>query len=158
MRRLTVILSLVVALVCAAYFATAASAVPPERAHLTITGSDVVSDLCPFDITLDFVAEIDRTRFFDQEGNRTRSELQQVEQDTFSANGKTLVSEPYHTTIIFYLENGEVTKVVLTGVLERVPLPDGGIFIAAGQADDFGYFPHHGSIQNLDGFCAALSA
>jgi hypothetical protein len=83
-----------------------------------------------------------------------------AEQDTFSANGKTLVSQVYHFSLQgFFDENGDVT-VVGHGVLVRVPLPGGGVFIGAGRVDSFGNFslsPDHGAFKNLEGFCAALS-
>jgi hypothetical protein len=163
MRRPALFLSLVVTLACAAYFVSAASATPPQRFSFTSVGTFVVSagDLCSFDVQLDFVVDVNQTNFFDAAGNRTMAQQHTAEQDTFSANGKSLVSEVYHAFIQgFFDENGDLTKLVVDGVLIRVPLPGGGVFIGAGRVDSFGnfaLFPNHGAYQNVEGFCAALS-
>ena len=163
MRRPALFLSLVVTLASAAYFVSAASATPPEHSSFSLQGTFVVpaGDLCSFDVQLDFDVAINQTNFFDSAGNLTMLQQHAAEQDTFSANGKTLVSEVYHFTFqLFFDENGEVTKAVADGVLIRVRLPGGGVFIGAGRVDAFGGFalsPNHGAFKNLDRFCAALS-
>jgi hypothetical protein len=55
------------------------------------------------------------------------------------------------------------TDVFTDGVLERVRLPDGSLFISAGRADftgngpDFTVTPDNGATVNLTGFCVALA-
>jgi hypothetical protein len=87
-----------------------------------------------------------------------------TEQDTFSANGKTLVGDPYHFTTIVEFENSVPVNYHLDGIAERVHLPDGGIFIVAGRVDllsSGGGFiisvDSGNSGNNLEAFCAALS-
>jgi hypothetical protein len=60
---------------------------------------------------------------------------------------------------------GNVTAASINGIVERIHLPDGSLFISAGKIDysadgfpEFVIAPDHGGIQNLDGFCAALAA
>ena len=120
-------------------------------------------DLCSFDVSY-AVSTINsnETRFFDAAGNQTMFQNHQAEQDTFSANGKTLVSQVYHVTFQgFFDENGDLT-LVGNGVFIRVPLPGGGVFIGAGRVNSFGnssivLSPDHGAFKNVDRFCAALS-
>jgi hypothetical protein len=52
-------------------------------------------ELCGFPIVLQAEQEWTTTTFFDEAGNRTRPITHGTEQDTFSANGKTLVGERY---------------------------------------------------------------
>jgi hypothetical protein len=54
--------------------------------------------------------------------------------------------------------------VVATGLAERIPLPDGSLFVSAGWVDfadhpgvDFLLSPDRGNPGNVAGFCAALS-
>jgi hypothetical protein len=82
-----------------------------------------------------------------------------VQQDQFSANGKTLTGIPYTGNSQCH-NNGGVWTCAAEGVLEKVPLPDGSIFIAAGRVNPFMGFamePTHGAFKNLAGFCAALA-
>ena len=69
-----------------------------------------------------------------------------VEQDTFFANGKTLVGDPYHFQGSNEFENGVIVSATLVGVFERVHLPDGGVFVVA-----------RATRAMFDVFCAALS-
>jgi hypothetical protein len=54
-----------------------------------------------------------------------------------------------------------MTHEVASGVVEKVPLPDGSTFLAAGRINPLPPFlffePDHGAFKNLAGFCAALS-
>ena len=105
------------------------------------------------------------TDYFDKAGNITRAEIHQVEQDTFSANGKTLTGIPFTFALAFRLdENGDPVSVVATGVAEKVPLPDGSLFVSAGWLDfvdhpgaNFVLSPDRGNPGNVAGFCAALA-
>ncbi len=88
-----------------------------------------------------------------------------VEQDTFTANGKTLVGLPF----TFNMENrtdssGTWILGTATGIAEKVPLPDGSLFISAGQiiwashdGASFILSADRGNPGNVAGFCAALS-
>jgi hypothetical protein len=104
--------------------------------------------------------------FFDQDGNLTMAQVHQVEQDVFTANGKTLVGLPYTFNLraLFDPETGDVTHVFASGIASRVPLPGGNFFLTAGRVDfaahpgaDFLLQPDVGAQGNIAGFCAALA-
>ena len=141
-----------------------ASAAPPERTHISYGGvAFPVEGLCPFVITnLVLVGEADQTTHFDGAGRITMVHLHFDQQDALSANGHTLVGDPYTATgAIYYDESGNVTSMIFQGVLQKVTLPDGRLFIGAGRVNvdpltGFALLPDHGATQNLDGLCAAL--
>jgi len=159
------LLGVFAAAILTAVVAPMAAAGQPVIVHKVHTETDVLTGACSFPITV--VASISETdRFFsDQNGTLTRANADFTEQDTFSANGKSLVGDPYAGTIQAYFDsNGNITQEFVDGVVERVPLPDGSIFQAAGRvnlaAHDFPTFvvtPDAGSARNLAGFCAALA-
>src|SRR5262245_47826557 len=159
MRKLALVAA--VALGCAVYFVTSASATPPAHNQFTFTFSAPVDDLCPFTIEITPDITIDETTYFDQAGNITRFYDHVDEQDTFTANGKTLTGIAYTTNVEAYFENGVMSHEVASGMIEKVPLPDGGMFLAAGRINPLPPFlffePDRGAFKNLDGFCAALS-
>jgi hypothetical protein len=88
-----------------------------------------------------------------------------VEQDVFSANGKSLTGVPFTFNIdVVFDSSGNVVHVFANGLVEKVPLPGGGLFITAGRVDfaahgfpQFLITPDVGATVNLAGFCAALS-
>jgi hypothetical protein len=88
-----------------------------------------------------------------------------TEQDTFSANGTTLVGDRYHFTFVLeFDEGGARVAYHENGIAERVQLPGGGVFIVAGRVDVLaaggGFIvavDSGNSGNNLDAFCAALS-
>ena len=105
--------------------------------------------------------------FFDRSGTLTRTQVHVDEQDTFSANGKSLASMPftYEVTIRFD-SSGNITVALLNGNIVKVLLPDGGLFISAGRVDLLArglpqflvdLTPDVGATVNLDRFCAALA-
>jgi hypothetical protein len=105
-------------------------------------------------------------RFFsDDNGLLIRASAHVEEQDSFSANGKSLVGVPYTFNLqAFFDSSGNITEEYADGVIERVPLPDGSVFQSAGRVDfgaegfpSFAVLPDSGSARNLDGFCTALS-
>ena len=104
--------------------------------------------------------------FFDQTGDLARIQAHITEQDTFSANGVTLVGEPYRYLARILFSDGELVELISSGILEKVRLPDGSLFMAAGRVDvlaaieagvEFIVVPDSGVSKNLDAFCAALS-
>ena len=64
---------------------------------------------------------------------------------------------------ILFDNSGNVTHLYVTGIYEKIPLPDGSLFVSAGRADftthgvGFLISPDKGNPGNLAGFCAALS-
>jgi len=161
MRRFAFVVTLVV-LGCAGFIATA-SATPPEKTHSSYAGVTFpVDGLCPFVLTgMILVGELDQTTYFDGAGRITMIHQHFQQQDAFSANGHTLVGDLYTANADLYFDSsGNVTNIVAQGVLEKVTLPDGKVFIGAGRVNPFTGFalsPDHGAFQNLDAFCAALA-
>jgi hypothetical protein len=150
---------------CAGVFTSAAAADRPVISHYPYADTAVLTDACSFPVTVNFSANVTETDFFDESGAITRISFHLEEQDTFSANGKTLTGEPYHGAVDFLFDSsGNVTHIFGQGVTEKVVLPDGGLFIAAGRVDfvahgtpPFLLTPDVGASVNLDGFCAALA-
>ena len=104
------------------------------------------------------------TTFYDQSGEVTRLQIHVVEQDVFSANGETLTGLPFTFNLQVLFEDGEVTHVYASGVVERVPLPDGTVFLSAGRLDfaahpgaEFRIVPDVGRSGDVTAFCAALA-
>jgi hypothetical protein len=158
-------LAIVALIVCSGVFASTAAADKPIVSTTTATSSTVLTDVCSFPITLDSSATIRETDFVDKSGAVTRILAHIVEQDVFRANGKSLTGVPFTFNIdVLFDSSGNVTHVFANGVVEKVPLPGGGLFITAGRVDfvahgspPFLIFPDVGATVNLEGFCAALS-
>jgi hypothetical protein len=163
LRRLTVLFLVAVG---AVIFALSAVADRPTRIPFEgLTFSNVLTDVCAFPINVDSTISGTEIDYVDQNGALTRVFIHQVEQDTFTANGKTLVGIPYTVnTEILFDSNGNVTHVFGSGLFEMIPLPDGSLFVSAGRADftqhpgvAFLLSPDMGNSGNLEAFCAALS-
>jgi hypothetical protein len=162
--RFTIMLGLVA--IGLALLVPCAYATPPQRDHYVVGPADgadfAAGELCAFPVHLYFlVFEFKETLHFDNDGTLRMVHDQCVEQDAFSANGKTLIGELYRFTFSGYFDDeGNFTYGVGEGVLEKVRLPDGSWFIGAGRTDTFSgftFFPNHGTQPNIDAFCAALA-
>jgi hypothetical protein len=150
----------------AVVFVSTTAAAPAERTEFSdVTFSNVLTDVCPFDVTVDSVVNGFEIDFFDADGNIVRAQIHQTEQDTFSANGKTLTGLPFTFNLSIPLDsNGDPTAVIATGVAERIVLPDGSHFVSAGYVNfldhpgaGFILSPDRGNPGNVAGFCAALA-
>jgi hypothetical protein len=84
----------------------------------------------------------------------------------FSANGISLTGRPFSFTLDFYFDPaGNVVKAKSVGVAEKIPLPDGRLFIVAGQLDllttptgtEFFISVTHGNPGDTAALCAALT-
>lgn len=140
-----------------------ASADKPVRTTEVLAGDTVVNDLCPFPVRVRAEGTLVTTEFR-RDGVLTHSLVRAVETDTFSANGVTLVGETYRPRFrLVYSAGGDLVNLYASGVLARVPLPDGSTFMAAGRLDflahteDFVATPDTGTLKNLDTFCAVLA-
>ncbi|HEY2740946.1 MAG TPA: hypothetical protein VGI69_02055 [Gaiellaceae bacterium] len=152
--------------VAAAAVPGTASAMPPTSADYSFSASVTLPAgvLCSFPIELDGMQSGTTTMFYDRNGVITQRDIHAFEQDTFTANGKTLQSDPYSFSLFHdYVDGVQVTSYG-TGVAERVPLPNGSVYIVAGRVDFFTLppapilFVDSGNPgNNLDAFCAALS-
>lgn len=120
--------------------------------------------LCDFQISWSGTQEYTRTTFYESDGTTVVMRITQgTEQDTFSANGKTLVGDPYHFTFQAFFENGERVALYEYGNVERVPLPGGAVLISTGRvlvestpANIF-FVDEGNNANNIAAFCAALS-
>ena len=161
--RLLALLSLL-ALSATGILAHPAAAVEPTREPIDDTITSVVEDICSFPVTITATIVGTETTFYDQSGEITRLQIHVVEQDVFSANGETLIGLPFTFNLQVLFEDGEVTHVYASGVVERVPLPDGTVFLSAGRLDfaahpgaEFRIVPDVGRSGDVAAFCAALA-
>jgi hypothetical protein len=141
-----------------------AAAIEPTRVPIDETDIYVVEDICSFPITITATVVGTETTFYDQSGEVTRIQIHVVEQDVFSADGESLTGLPFTFNIQVLFEGGEVTHVYASGLVERVPLPDGTVFLSAGRLDfaahpgsDFRIVPDVGRSGDVAAFCAALA-
>jgi hypothetical protein len=161
--RLLILLSLL-ALTGTAILAQPAAAIEPTRAPIDGTITSTIDDICSFPVTITATFAGTETTFYDQGGEVTRIKDHIVEQDVFSANGESLTGLPFTFNLQVLFEDGEVTHVYASGVVERVPLPDGTVFHSAGRLDfaahpgsDFRIVPDVGRSGDVAAFCAALA-
>jgi hypothetical protein len=165
MHRRSLLLALTpVALAVAALTAPMASAAAPTVTQFNTTATSVAKGLCSFDVSVTSVLNGTEKDYTDQNGNLTRIAFNFVEQDTFSANGHQLVGDPFRNLEqLLFDSSGNVTHVYEAGVIERVPLPGGSVFLSAGRLDfvahgaTFLITPDTGLSGNLDAFCGALA-
>lgn len=134
-----------------------------DEYKFTISGT--TTDLCAFPI--DFMGQVQLTEIliFDQNQSVQRVNQHWFQQDTFSANGKTLVGLPYTTnTQIIINDKGELVSMYSEGGIEKVPLPDGSIYLSAGRIDWLMHLgaglvisADTGKPGDMAAFCAALA-
>jgi hypothetical protein len=166
MRRICLLIMAVSAFaVGATVFAPVAGAVQPIKSQITFSDTSPLTGVCPFDVTVESSVNLTLLQFFDQSGALTRWNGHVVEQNTFTANGKSLTSLPHTFEFeALFDSSGAITHFFENGVLARVVLPDGSVFLAAGRVDfvphgspPFLFTPDAGTSGNVAGFCAALS-
>ncbi|WP_146237451.1 hypothetical protein [Georgenia satyanarayanai] len=143
-----------------------ASAAPPVRESVVDEFSFVDTELCPFPVVIEGRAEYRATLHRNPDtGLLRRVNLHGTEELSYSANGQTLEADPfpYNIHITFGPEGGAPRSNVVTGLVLRVPLPDGTTFLSAGRLDfvvtgqDFAATPQVGLSGDLDALCGALS-
>ena len=84
------------AMLGAVVFVSTAAAAPPEKSEFSnVAFGNVLSGVCPFDVNVQSVVSGFEIDYFDGAGNIVRAQIHQVEQDTFTANGKTLTGIPF---------------------------------------------------------------
>ena len=137
----------------------------PVKSEILWPAEFDVTDVCQFPFHLSGDVHIDATDFYDHSGTLTKTKWHVVEQDTFTANGKTLVGMPFTFNMEWtYDSEGNWTQFYSDGVAEKVPLPDGSLFISAGRID---WLTHPGVMYvisadkgnpgDVAAFCAALA-
>ena len=159
-RRLLLVPVLLVALAtlsAPAVFARApwSSSWTNEPGELTLTG------VCSFDITVDYVSSGTYTEWDNADGSGMAL-LYSSEQDTFTANGVTLTGDQYTNTVHIAWDSSGTTKLVVTGGIEEINLPDGSRFWSAGWLDHLGLnpgivTPDRGVSGDVTALCAAIS-
>jgi hypothetical protein len=161
--RLLILLSLL-ALSATGVLAHPAAAIEPTRVPIDQTDTFEVQDICSFPVTITATIVGTETTFYDQSGEITRIQIHVVEQDVFSTDSTSLTGLPFTFNIQVLFEDGEVTHVYASGLVERVPLPDGTVFLSAGRLDfaahpgsDFRIVPDVGRSGDVAAFCAALA-
>lgn len=161
--RVLGLLSLI-ALGATGVLAQPAAAIEPTRVPFEDTVTTVVEDICSFPITITATLVGTETTLYDQSGAVTRIQVNVLEQDVFSANGTSLTSLPYRYNIQVLFEDGAQTHVYASGIVAKVPLPDGTVFLSAGRLDfaahpesEFRIVPDVGRSGDVAAFCAALA-
>ena len=144
---------------------SSATAETPIKLPFGFTADDVFTDVLPLPVEIYSVVSGTQTLYFDQNGSLTRIYIHGTEQDTFTANGKTLVGLPYTTDAEEIFDgDGNLIHYYVSGGLEKIPLPDGTLFITAGRTDfnefpdsNFILSPEKGGQGNLAALISALS-
>ena len=161
MRRLGMALVLAVALVALA--APAAFAVKPVTEPLVGWDGSVELTDCAFPITVDYKLTGTVTSFYDGDGVLVKQEYHYYEVDTLYANGKTGVSGVRANAQWIYDSAGNLVKLVATGTVEDITLPDGTRFHSAGRTNflnhpsGFVIVPDNGRSGDIAALCAAFA-
>jgi hypothetical protein len=149
---------------CFVAFVGSAVAIPPLKTPLNITINREVTGICAFPIAIQGTQTGHQIDFFDAEGQLVRRHRHGVEEVTLTANGQTLTADPFHFNIIIhYGPTGAVEHAYLSGLVFRVPLPDGTVFQSAGRLDfiaqgvTFAVIPEVGLAGDVSALCDALS-
>jgi hypothetical protein len=159
------VFAIVITLGFIGFSASTALADRPDKMNYSYMYGDVLTTLCEFPIDWEANVKATETDFYDITGALIRIHIHATEQDTFSANGKSLVGIPFSFNLEMLFDNaGNMTNNYGTGVVEKIPLPDGSLFISAGRVDFMAHpgavfllSPDKGNPGNVAGFCAALA-
>ena len=163
MRRLAILCSAVAAV---GVLASSAFAAPPTKFSFSVTGIPAtLTGVCSFDVAVSSDVSGFEIDYFDGNGALTRFLDHTTEQDTFSANGKSITGEPFTFNVEGLVDaTGAITHLYASGVTERLVLPGGTLFLSAGRADfaqhpgaTFLLSPDVGNPGDVAAFCAALS-
>jgi len=152
------------AAVAVAAFSAGAGADKPLKGEGSISGTYVLEDACSFPIEVTYNVTYMAQQYPDK-GGAVRIHYHMVEQDTFSTSANSLTGSPFTFNVHFVFDsNGALIRQDAQGVQQKVPLPDGSLFIAAGRINWLAHpgvpyvlLPDNGATVNLDGFCAALA-
>ncbi len=152
----------VVVALSTAFFASPAVADPPVEGGFEMWND--LTDICPFTVSVHSKIQYSGRNFFDSSGSLIRRYEHTVEQDVFTANGKTLIGIPYTFNIEFLFDSsGNLVHMYADGLASKIPLPDGTLFVSAGRLDFTKHppglilSPDKGNPGNIAALCAALS-
>lgn len=161
--RIARLAAVLACLIASAAFATPAAADAPIVNQYPANYTVTVTDLCAFPVRFDVVSDVTETNFFNRGGELIRQRLHIVEQDTLTANGKTAVGLPFTVNVEIRFNGGNITGIDGSGINEKIRLPDGTLFIAAGRTNflshpgvTFLITPDKGNPGNIAALCAAL--
>ncbi|MDD9208147.1 hypothetical protein PU560_16985 [Georgenia sp. 10Sc9-8] len=141
-----------------------ASAAPPTHESFddVFTGFEV--EICPFPVAVEGRNSGRAVLHHTNSGQLKRVNLHGTEELTYSANGQTLVAKPFpYNFHIIFGPDGQLEHYYLTGLVLRVPLPDGTTFLSAGRLDfevtgeSFAITPQVGRSGDVEALCDALS-
>jgi hypothetical protein len=177
-RSIPFLFALVLTLSTLGITASTALAQKPVKSEFTwLNGPNAMDGICSFTVGQNGTVNVTEHDFYDQSGSLIRMDWHMVEQDTFhnvtgyNPDGtpifgeKQLVGIPFTFNLqVLFDSQGNMTHAYADGVMEKIWLPDGSLFISAGQVDfaahGFPVFilsPDHGNPGNIAGFCAALA-
>jgi len=132
-----------------------------NRTPVDNVGTFVVHDLCAFPVTIDaHVVGAQTVVQTGRGGSIIRVHLDET--DVYSANGHSVTGSYTFEIQSTTDASDNLVSGFQTGVIVRVPLPDGTIFQVSGRADalnaqtDYISAPTHGVTRNLDALCAYL--
>jgi hypothetical protein len=159
-----IILALLFALSAIGVSASAALAAPPANYEYTADGNATLTNVCAFDVDVYYSDTVHELDYFDNNGALSKLHTTMIELDTYTANRKTLISNPVHFNMQMKFDNdGNIIYWVASGLLEMIPLPDGSMFVSAGQINWLNHPPYFvfsadiGNSGDVDAFCAALA-
>ena len=143
-----------------------ASAAQPVITHYTQdVGPFVITDVCSAAIMVSGHLVVSETDYFDANGSPSRLYLHTVETDTFTGPGRALTSDPYtYGTWFTFDADGNIVSGNIAGVIVRVRLPNGSLFLSAGRVvlhpngPVFTFSPDFGRSGDLSALCGALGA
>jgi hypothetical protein len=160
-RRLVLVVTVFLS-VCLGTTTAAQAAGGGHKTPIELDYTTVSQDLCGFPVTIQGHLEGFSVSVEKRHGSVQNYHF--TETDVFSANGNSLTSTSYMFNNHFRLDDqGNVLSATQTGVIVRIPLPNGKTFMVAGRADflnlegDFVSIPTNGVSKNREAFCAALS-
>jgi hypothetical protein len=155
MSRLSSLLTATAAAAAVATLATVAPAVaqaPSRDATSFDFGPVTYYDICTFPVSVSGHVDLAIT-------DSDQHFLAHVtEQNSYTANGHTLNGMKYSFTILADTHGEQAA-----GLVEKVRLPDGSLFVGAGRVDfslihgDWVMVPDFGSSPHVDAFCAVLA-
>jgi hypothetical protein len=145
-------------------FPVSAEAATPTKSTINIQPTGTLPGVCSFPIDIRSTITGTEIDYVDTSGNPTAIYIHATEQDTFTGPGAQLESIPYTYNVdIKFDSQGNLISVYSEGVVVKVVLPDGSMFLSAGRVNDLAHqgvpfvlSPDTGRSGNLNAFCAAL--
>ena len=162
-RRL--LLTVTVAVVVLSVAAPLALAAKPMKGTFSATNTGTSSKLCAFPVNVASTFTVTYLVWDDGNGN-VQEKDSVTEQDTFTANGKTVQTYPYRFNAFYTVVGGNLTSWVQTGVEIKLRLPSGALLIDGGWADAYAQivtnggdfiFADRGVHGDISLLCAALT-